>query len=128
MSSSRSWLSSAKRPSVRDRVLLAGAAGELLRGVGALGDVARDDEQGLDGPVAGADGHRLDGERQTLAGELEGAPLTLQRGAVVLEAELEDVVGHLGVQLGHLASAEHVLAEEPRRLIASPSATRTRSS
>ena len=68
---------------------------------------------GLDGSVAGADGHRLDGERQALARELEGAPLTLQRGAVVLEAELEDLVGYLGVQLGHLASAEHVLVEEP---------------
>ena len=40
----------------RDRVLLAGAARELLRGVGALGDVAGDDEQRLDVPSSARTG------------------------------------------------------------------------
>ena len=98
----------------RDGVLLAGVARDLLRGMGALGDIAGDDEQGLDEAVLRVDGYRLDGERQALAGELERLPLVpVERGVVVVEAELEDVVGELGVQIGHPAAAEHRRVEEP---------------
>ena len=67
---------------------------------------------GLDRAVLRADGHRLDGERQSVADELERAPLAVQRRPVVLEAELEHLVGDLGVELGHQAAAEHVRVEE----------------
>jgi hypothetical protein len=97
--------------SVGDGALLVGAARELLRGVGGLGDVAGDDQQRLDGAVGGMHRHGLDGEREPVAHELEGTPLARQPGPVVLQAELQHLVRDLGVQLGHLAAAEHVGAE-----------------
>ena len=112
MSSVRSWLPSAKRPSAATafcwRARRASCCAAWVRSVTSRATTSSDSTA----VVGGVHRHGLDGERQPVADELEGTPLARQRGAVVLEAELEHLLGDLGVQLGHLAAAEHVGVEE----------------
>ena len=112
MSSARSWLPSAKRPSAATafcwRARRASCSATRVRSLTSRATTSRDSTV----VVGGVHRHRLDGERHPVAGELEGSPLARQRGVVVLEAELEHVLRDLGVQLGHPAAAEHARVEE----------------
>ena len=118
-SSPRSCVCSANRPSSATAACWR-RGGRAVLGVHPLGDVAHDDERGLDRTVHPcAIGHRLDRERQPFAGELERPPLARAARAIAVDRELEHVVGDLGVELRHLAAAEHVLVgpgQPPDRL------------
>jgi hypothetical protein len=94
-----------------DGLLLARVARDLLLGAGPLCDVAGDDEHGFHTFVFATHGDRLDGERQSLAEEVEATALALKCGAVGRERELQDLVGDHAVQLGHEAAPEQLLVE-----------------
>ena len=112
ISSVRSWLPSAKRPSAATafcwRARRASCCAAWVRSVTSRATTSRDST--VSSPAR--TGTAWTANVSPSLANSKAPPLALQRGVVVLEAELEHVVGDLGVQLGHPAAAEHVRVEE----------------